>query len=151
MEYPVNIDKMDDDYEHSDVYVVEIPSKEHDHPDVIAAKEKEIENLRKFETFEEVEDIGQTTIGSRWVVTRKEFQDGQKELVKARLVARGFQEEMKPQSDSPTAQRESLKLFMALCAIFKVETIKAVDIKAAFLQADTLDRDVFLKLPKDIN
>ena len=63
MEYPVNIDKMDDDYEHSDVYVVEIPSKEHDHPDVIAAKEKEIENLRKFDTFEEVEDIGQTTIG----------------------------------------------------------------------------------------
>ena len=75
-------------------------------------------------------------------MTQKEFQDGQKEEYKARLVARGFQEENKPHLDSPTAQRESLKLFLAMSANCRFDTIKTVDIKAAFLQEDNLDRDV---------
>ena len=39
------------------------------------------------------------------VVTEKKQHDGQKTKVKARLVARGFQEALKPQSDSPTAAK----------------------------------------------
>ena len=73
-----------------------------------------------------------------------------KEEYKARLVARGFQELEKPQADSPTAQRESFKLFMALCSICDVESLKSVDIKAAFLQAEDLDRDVYMEAPKDV-
>ena len=41
--------------------------------------------------FDEVEDNGQETVGSRWVITRKEKADGQKQEVKGRLVAKGFQ------------------------------------------------------------
>ena len=48
-----------------------------------------------------MENVGQEYIGSRWVVTRKEEHDGQKMQIKARLVLRGFQEVVKPQSDSP--------------------------------------------------
>ena len=66
------------------------------------------------------------------------------------MVARGFQEDLKPQSDSPTAHRGSLKLFMAICALNNVENITAIDIKAAFLQSDKLDRDVYMKVPNDI-
>ena len=50
-----------------------------------------------YETFEEVEDEGQEAIGSRWIVTKKEKHDGQKQMYKARLVARGFQEKEQPQ------------------------------------------------------
>ena len=48
-----------------------------------------------------------TTVSSRWVITEKEIHDGQKQKFKARLVARGFQESLKPQLDSPIASKES--------------------------------------------
>ena len=41
--------------------------------------------METFETFEEVDDIGQETIGSRWIVTEKEKHDGQKHKYKARF------------------------------------------------------------------
>ena len=69
-----------------------------------------------YETFEEVADEGQNVIGSRWVITVKEKHDGQKQQCKARFVARGFQESLKPQSDSPTASKDSFKLLMAVAA-----------------------------------
>ena len=72
------------------IYVVEVPRKEHNTPEVIEAKAKEIKNLKDFNTFEEVEDEGQKTVGSRWVVTKKENHDGQKTACKARIVAKGF-------------------------------------------------------------
>ena len=54
-----------------------------------------------------------------------------------------------PQSDSPTMLRESMKLFFAVAANegFK---LRSIDIRAAFLQARELDRDVYLLPPKDI-
>ena len=69
-----------------------MPVREHGKPEVIQAKNNEIKNLETYETFEEVDDIGQETIGSRWIVTEKEKHDGQKQNYKARLVAKGFQE-----------------------------------------------------------
>ena len=64
-------------------------------------------------------------------------------------MARGFQELDKPQSDSPTALRESFKLFMAVAANQDF-SLASVDIRAAFLQAKVLDRDVYVKPPKDV-
>ena len=66
-----------------------------------------------YKVFEEVDDRGQETIGSRWIVTQKEKHDGQKQQFKARLVARGFQEKEQPQSDSPTVAKESFKILMS--------------------------------------
>lgn len=79
-----------------------------------ATKKAEIRNLQDYETFIEVKDEGQTKVGSRWVITEKEAHDRQQTKCKARLVARGFQESFKLQSDSPTAVKESLKLLTAL-------------------------------------
>ena len=53
------------------IYVVEVPVREHGKTEVIEAKEKEIENLKTYETFEEVDDEGQETIGSRWIIREK--------------------------------------------------------------------------------
>ena len=102
-----------------------------------------------FDTFEEVKDEGQKTVGSRWVITRKEVHDGQKTAFKARIVAKGFHEEEKPQSDSPTAMRESIKIFMAVAANERFN-LMSFDIRAAFLQSKVLDHEVFVEPPKDL-
>ena len=103
----------------------------------------------KYGVYEEVEDEGQERITSRWVITRKEKADGQKTEYKGRLVARGFQEQLAPQSDSPTMLRESMKLFFAVAANEKFK-LRSMDIRAAFLQAKELDRDIFMVPPKDV-
>ena len=72
------------------IYTVEVLVRKHKKPDVIEAKQREIENLEKYGVFEEVEDIGQERVGSRWVITRKEKADRQKTNCKGRLVAKGF-------------------------------------------------------------
>ena len=130
-------------------YTIELPISEHLRPDVKVAKRAEIKNLQVYDTFEEVKDKGQTTVGSRWVITEKEQHDSQKQKCKARLVARGFQESLKPQSDSPTALKESFKLLMAISANFGFK-LASVDIRAAFMQSKFLNRDVYVEPPADI-
>merc|ERR1712105_393602 len=131
------------------IFAVEVPAKEHKKPEVMEAKDRELENLEKYDVFEEVEDIGQETIGSRWGITKKEKSDGQKCDYKGRLVAKGFQEKSSPQADSPTMTRESLKLFFALAATQDFN-LRRIDIRAAFLQAKDLEREIFLKPPPDV-
>ena len=108
-----------------------------------------MKNLQDYETFIEVKDEGQAKVGSRWVITKNEQHDGQKTKVKARLFARRFQELLKPQSDSPTAGKESFKLLMALSANFSFK-LASVNIRAAFLQSKVLDREVYVEPPSDI-
>merc|ERR1712243_256552 len=84
-----------------------------------------------------------------WIITEKQKHDGQKQDYKARLVAKGFQEIDQPQSDSPTAAKESFELLMALSANFNFKIV-SMDIRADFLQAKTLYREVFVRPPKDI-
>ena len=131
------------------IYTVELPVSEHGRPKVKEAKEAEINNLLDYDVFEEVKDEGQDAIGSRWVVTAKEKHDGQKQKTKARLVACGFQETMKPQSDSPTVSKESFKMLVAMAANESFN-LASVDIRASFLQSITLDRDVYMLPPSDI-
>ena len=91
------------------VLSTEIKTSEQGTPEVMEAKNRELENYVKFQAFEEVEDEGQPRITTRWVVTQKEDHDGMKVKIKARLCMRGFQEEAEPQSDSPTIAKETLK------------------------------------------
>ena len=100
--------------------------------------------------FEKVEEKGQSKIGACWVITEKEKHDGQKVRVKARLVACGFQEKEKVQSDSPTAQKDSLRLFLSMSAVINVDLLRSIDITAAFLQVEELKRDIFVEPPKDL-
>ena len=113
-------------------------------PAVLKAKEAEIKRFKEFDVFEEVKDHEQPTVSSRWVITSKE--EG---TYKARLVARGFQELNENQSDAPTADRISKRLMFTIAACRNWE-IKALDITSAFLQADVIKRDVFVKPPADI-
>ena len=55
------------------------------------AKEKEYDNLIQNGVFEEVPYNGQKLVSTRWVFTEK-YDEGKK-IIKARLVARGFEED----------------------------------------------------------
>ncbi len=114
----------------------------HDRPKAVGqneaeAKEMEIRGLRERGVFEEVpwEQVTSTPISSRWVVSPK---DGG---VKARLVARGFQE---PKDGAPTFAAttaiSSCRLVLA-CAAESLGaqvpwTVKVADVSQAFLYAD---------------
>merc|ERR1712115_151340 len=78
------------DYE---IFSLEVPLREHGKPEIVEAKNNELQILKTYETFEEIKDEGQETIGSRWIITEKQKHDGQKHAYKARLVAKGFQTE----------------------------------------------------------
>ena len=76
-----NILFMEEDQE---IFVVSTNNLKND-PRIIEAKEAEINKFKEFGVYEEVKDLGQSTISSRWIVTTS------KDKIKARLVARGFQ------------------------------------------------------------
>ena len=82
-------------------------------------------------------------------MTEKEKHNVQKQAFKARLVAKGFQESFKPQSDSPTASKDSFKMLMATAPNSRFK-LASVDIRAAFLQSKVLNRDVFIEPLSDI-
>ena len=127
--------------EEQHVYNVGSSLLKHD-PAVKAAKACEINKFKEFGVYEEVKDVGQSTVSSRWIITTT----GDK--VKARLVARGF-EETYPRSDAPTISKTSLRLFFTI-ATSKNWSLESLDITAAFLQADEMNREVFLKPPADV-
>ena len=81
------------------------------------------------------------------MITKKEKQDGQKTEYIAQLVAIGFQEIKKPQSDSPMVAMESLKMFIAL-VVNKDFDYASIDMRGAFLQGNVLDRGVYMKPPE---
>ena len=126
--------------------VVFIPISRHDLPEVIEAKQRELQNWDDFDVYQEVPDMGQPTISTRWVICEKDMTDGKKQM-KARLVVRGFEEQEKVPSDSPTAGKSSLRTVVAIAASERW-TLESIDIKAAFLQGTSIDREIFL-LPPD--
>ena len=111
---------------------------------VTEAKCAELENWKKNNVFLEVPYKGQKCISVRWVFTEK-FIDGKK-TVKARLVARGFEEAELRYTDSPTCSKESLRLALTLFTS-KGWKCNAIDVKAAFLQGKPLDREIYIDPP----
>ena len=124
--------------------VVNIPREEQNTPECLLAKETELKKLKDFKTYELVQDCGQEKISTTWVINNKGSE------VRARLVARGFEETNDIPKDSPTLGKSSLRMLLVIAAgmCWQVET---TDIKSAFLQGAAIDRDVFIKPPKEAN
>ena len=112
------------------------------------AKDLELKNFKDFEVYEEIHeqdcDPNIPIISSRWIINKKD--DGR---IKARLVARGFEESQYLQTDAPTADKTSQRLFLSIAAM-RTWTIQSLDIKAAFLQSHQMQRNLYLKPPSDI-
>jgi hypothetical protein len=112
------------------------------------AKRSELDSWKHNEVFQEVSDIGQKCISTRWICTLKETSAGI--TPKARLVARGFEElyTSQIQKDSPTCTKESLKMMLAIMAQRHWKPY-SMDIKTAFLQGHALERDIYIRPPKE--
>ena len=105
------------------------------------AKLEELQKLREFGTYDTVDDRGQDRISTKWLLTDKG--DGKK---KARLVAHGFEEIDYIQSDSPTVSKSLIRIVLILCATLGW-IVNTTDIKSAYLQGQSLSREVYIKPP----
>ena len=85
-------------------------------------------------------------MSTTWVITSKMVHGTM--TTKARLVVRGYEEDEKVRSDSPTCNKENIRALLAI-AVANDWSIKALDIKAAFLQGKSIDRDLYIKPPKE--
>ena len=128
----------------NEIFSIELSVKEQDRDDVKEAITEELNKMKEFGVIgKPIKWEGQEIVGTRMVVTESEKHDGQKKKVKARLVAQGFKEQEKSQSDSPTAHRESLRMFISVSNLLGFDQLSSLDVSAAFLQSDDLDREVY--------
>ena len=81
--------------------------------------------------------------------TERETDEGK--VYKARLVVRGFEDDdFGTRKDSPTCGKGHLRTVMAVAASHQWK-VQSLDIKAAFLQGNKIERDVYLKPPVEAN
>ena len=118
--------------------------------EVFQAKMRELQVWKDNDVYEEVSDRGQNTVFVRWVITEK-VKSGTP-ISKARLVARGFEENWNEEArrDSPTCTKDSFRLCLSIIATYKW-VCNSLDIKSAFLQGKTIEREVYLRPPKEFN
>ena len=111
---------------------------------VVEARLKQLEEWKKFDVYDEVEDVGQERILGGWVDVYKEVNG--KTGVKSRFVARDYMEQNDIQSDSPTVSKTSIRLACAIAASngWKMET---KDYRSAFLQGEPLERELYIEPP----
>ena len=111
------------------------------------AKLQELAKWKEMGTYEEVEFHNQNLISTSWVCTEK--LKGGTLTCKARLVARGFEEDSTMlKKESPTCAKDSLRIMLIITMSY-CWCIKSLDIKSAFLQGMKLQRDVFIKPPPE--
>ena len=111
------------------------------------AKQEEMQKWIDMGTYVEVCDSGQPRISTRWVCTEKV--KGNDIILKARLVARGFEENTNElRKDSPTCQKESLRCFLSVLASHQWK-LCSIDIKSAYLQGIPINRELYIQPPKE--
>ena len=114
-----------------------------------SAKQAELQSWIDNQVYEQLPDVGQKCITTRWVCSLKELPSGI--IPKARLVARGFQDkETNVDKDSPTCGTESVRTVLAVIAQ-KGWNVHTTDIKTAFLQGAEMSRTIYLRPPKEAN
>ena len=119
--------------------------------DFADAMQKELKDWKQYQVYQEVDDEGQHTISVRWVHTFK-YNDQQEFVAKSRLVARGFQDPDVLDLDvmAPTAGKSTWRMLLTITAA-RGWTPKSIDITKAFLQGKKLQRNVYIRPPKQAN
>ena len=110
------------------------------------AKIIELEKWKENKVYEVVPKLKQKSISLRWVMSSK-IENGV-EIMKGRLVAKGYQEDIDIFKDSPTCSKEGLRISLQVIASNNWK-INSIDIKAAFLQSKPIEREVFVKPPPE--
>ena len=111
------------------------------------AKEAEMQSWSNHGVYEIVNDEGQKTMGSRWILTMERDDSNNNSVPKARLVVKGITESLdRIDKESPVVSREVIKVFLSVASI-SGWTTKSIDIKTAFLQGKPLEREIFIPSP----
>ena len=129
-----------DEFQLNETYTVEIDKEQHN------AKMKELWSWKEQKVYTEVEDEGQQCISVRWVMRPKII--GGKVSIKARLVARGYEEDNNFRTDSPNSTKEGLCVVLSVFLSLNW-SIKSIDVVTAFLQGKPMKREVYLRPPKE--
>ena len=115
-----------------------------------AAIQAELKSLNMLIVFEELMIKGiKNIIDTKWVFAKKHDESGKVVRWKARLVARGFQQQEGidyTETFSPTVRMKSLKTLLAISAERDYE-MKQIDFDTAFLNVK-LQEDIYVKPPK---
>ena len=114
--------------------------------DIKEAKERELLEWKKENVYSEEDDINQECISLRWVL--KEKITGETRTMKARLCARGYEEEQNFCTHSPTCSREGFRFAACIIAGNKWN-LNSLDVKTAFLQGKNIERTVYVRPPKE--
>ena len=122
--------------------LVLIPRSRYEDKDCVEAKKIELEKLKSFGVYQEVDDEGQERISTTWVPWNKGNE------VRARIVARGYEQDKELSKDSPTVAKSTIRILLTLAASKNWE-IQIMDIKSAFLQGKDISRDVYISPPKE--
>ncbi|KAK8951032.1 hypothetical protein KSP39_PZI004596 [Platanthera zijinensis] len=118
-------------------------------PEWKQAMEEELRALHKNNTWQLVDlPPGKRTVGSRWVFTVKQNQDGIVERYKARLVAQGYTQAQGidyQDTFAPVAKMNTIRILFS-CAVNRGWDLLQFDIKNAFLNGD-LEEEVYMDTP----
>ncbi|HIG85417.1 MAG TPA: hypothetical protein EYQ25_00045 [Planctomycetes bacterium] len=128
--------------------------EEKDGPEWREAKSKELQSLSGWNTYQSVSASSTSRESSRrkikpipvrWVLARK--LDGR---LKARLVVKGFLDFDVDLDDcfSPTATRQAILMLLTLATAFGWD-FGSMDVSTAFLQSETMTREVYVVPPKE--
>lgn len=108
------------------------------------AIQKEVDALVRYDTWKDaVLPIEAKAIDTRWIFTVKA--DGTK---RARLVAKGFQEQVESNLYAPVAQMPTIRLLLSV-AVQRQWEVRQLDIPSAFLNKN-LESDIYIKTPKGV-
>ena len=130
----------------AEVMMETIPYHMHGNQECVMAKKEELDKIvNQFKAVRVVKDVGQFKISCRFVLWYKKHSSGEVQT-RARLVARGYEEEDDVPSDSPTLDQLNLKLIMMIAQSEGMKVVSA-DVKAAFLQGLPLTERTVTVIP----
>jgi hypothetical protein len=115
--------------------------------------DEEMRSMERFGVYNRVPKSaakGRQVLGCGWVYKRKVNKLGEVCRYRGRLVARGCSQRPFDSFDpnhtySPVCHKDSLRLFLSVCAAESLE-VRKCDVTAAFLQAD-LKETIFMRMP----
>lgn len=114
------------------------------------AMDEELNALEENKTWTLVEKPEHgTIISNRWVFRIKEDSQG-KEIYKARLVARGFEQDINEisQIHAPVAKLSTFRILLSVCNYYNL-LIEQLDVKNAFLNG-IIEEVVYMKIPEGL-
>ena len=122
-------------------------------PWIVRAKFKELKRWTDNNVFEEVMDVGQDTILTRWLITETGMEEGVEGVdTIARIVARGFEGDTdywSKKSKVPLRCGTDIVRLMTAIASSKMWVCQSIDMKDAYLKGDDIKQEIFLKPPDE--